>query len=228
MMIHKIKAVENLMQLGFTARQANFFYLVGTQTGVFNLAQYRVFADVNLGAASMTLLRRLESLKYITRLGITYRQHVIHIDHKAFYRAILDKDSRLRRDMSPSLMRRRLHYLDYIVRNPHLKYLPTETAKQEALTFQFGLSEEMLPQQIYTSKSGENTTTRFFPERFPMFLEEASDDISLGIIYGEDPANQFRSFKKFVFANREFLTSIPSLYFVYVSPRACFINTWAA
>lgn len=220
MNLAQTNAVGNLIQLGFTARQAHFLYLVGTHSGVFTMQQYRTYAGVQFGAAQDRLSTRLCALGFVTRIALRQHDHIYHINHKGFYRAILTEDSRLRRGMSAGLMRQRLQYMDYIVRHPGLSYLGTEDAKREAVTVRFGIPEDLLPRQTYTSRNGSSTTTRYFPERFPIFVQETVNAVQLGILYGEDPANSFTSFRRFVLANRAFFDQVPALSFIYVSASA--------
>ncbi|WP_158793117.1 hypothetical protein [Granulicella sp. L60] len=219
MSIEQISAVENLIQIGFTPREADFLYLVGTHSGVFTARQYRTFGGLaTRGGTQQQLLDKLDKYQFIIRIALTQQHQIIHLSHKAFYRAILTEDSRLRRGMSASLMRQRLHYMDYIALNPDARYLTTEAQKIEYLTQQFGLSDAILPRQVYRAKDAANgSSVRFFPERYPMFITEAEGYAGLGIVYGEDPANRFASFRRFVLANRDLFSQIPSLNFTYVS-----------
>jgi hypothetical protein len=207
------------MQLGFTARQADFLYLVGTQSGVFTTAHYRHYTNNDQrGGPQLRLLARLEKYKFVTRIALTGKDQVIHLSNKVFYRAILTEDSRLRRGMSASLMRQRLQYMDYLVRNPDARYLTTENLKCEYLKGQFDIPEELFPFQIYQGKHApKGSTIRFFPERYPMYITEESGYPGLGIVYGEDPANRFAAFRRFAVTNQPLFSKIPMLHFVYVS-----------
>lgn len=220
MNIDQLNAVHNLIDLGFTARQADFLYIVGTHTGVFSMQHYRQFARVAPGNATDRLTRRLLALSFVTRFAVTDKDFVYHLDNKRFYRAILTEDSRLRRGMSPGLMRQRLQYMDYICQHPDERYLTTEQSKREIIAAQFGIADELMPRQMYYAKKGDQSTLRYFPERYPLFIKETDNDVALGIVYGEDPANSFRCFRKFVTGNRAFLDAVPSLHFVYVSLSA--------
>lgn len=218
MNIEQLTAIDNLRDLGFTARQAEFLYLVGTHSGVFTLNHFRTFIkSATYGGREMRLMEKLEARHFVTRIGITRTYQVIHIDNKAFYRAILAEDSRLRREMSPSLMRQRLQYMDYVSRNPEAWYLTSDESRMDLLTGQFLVPEEALPRQVYKSRKSGTTAVRYFPERFPMFVMETPKDVSLGVVYGEDPANSFQSVRKFIAANRAFFDAVPCLHFIYVS-----------
>jgi hypothetical protein len=218
MTIDELQGKANLRELGFTYRQAEFLYLVGTNTGVFTMDHYRTFAGIKSGKACMSLMDRLCALKFVTRIAIEDRLFIIHIDHKGFYRAILTPDSRLRRRMSWGIIRQRLQFMDYIARNPEAQYLSTERSRREIIPAQFGVSERVFPAKVFISQKNKSSTTRFFPARFPMFIRETATDVSLGVVYGEDPAFTFQAFRKFVFAHCAFLDQIPCLYFVYISP----------
>lgn len=182
------------------------------------LNHYRTFIKSNTrGWPEMRLMEKLSARNYVTRIGITRTYQVIHLDNKAFYRAILSEDSRLRREMSPSLMRQRLQYMDYISRNPDAWYLTSDDSRIDILTGQFNVPKDVLPRQVYKSRKSDATTVRYFPERFPMFVMETSKDVSLGVVYGEDPANSFQSVRKFITTNRALFDAIQSLHFVYIS-----------
>jgi len=219
MSIEQISAIENLMQLGFTLRQSEFLYLVGTQSGVFTTEHYRIFTgNAQRGGPQLRLLARLEKHRFVMRIALNRRDQFFHLSNKAFYRAILTEDSRLRRGMSPSLLRQRLQYMDYVVRHPDARYLATESQKCEYLAEQFGISEALFPRQEYSAKNlAHGSTVRFFPERYPMFIMDAAGYAGLGIVYGEDPANRFASFRRFVLSNQTLFSPIPAIHFVYVS-----------
>lgn len=218
MTVDELEGKANLRKLGFTHRQADFLYLVGTNTGVFTMDHYRTFAGIKSGKACMSLMDRLCALKFVTRLAIEDRLFITHIDHKAFYRAILTPDSRLRRRMSWGLIRQRLQFMDYIASNPEASYLSTERARREIIPAQFGVPERAFPTKLFISQKSKSRTTRYFPARFPLFIREIDHEVSLGVVWGEDPAFTFQAFRKFVLAHKSFFDQIPSLYFVYISP----------
>ena len=220
MSIDQMTAVENLMQLGFTVREADFLYLVGTNCGVFTTEHYRLVTGIAArGRVQQDLIRKLDAHHFITRIAITQQHQIIHLRHKAFYRAILAEDSRLRRGMSPGLIRQRLQYMDYLARNPQLRYITTEGDRHRIFTSDFAIAEELIPQRIYRSKANPNDATiRLFPERFPIFVGEQDGISSLGVVYGEDPADRFRAFRRFILAHEELFGAFANLRFVYVSP----------
>ena len=218
MTIDQMNAIQNLVALGFSPREADFLYLAGTHSGVFTMRQLRMFTPGQRGAVQHALAMKLEKHRFITRLAISTYNQVIHLSSKAFYRAILTEDSRLRRGMSAGLMRQRLQFMDYIVLNPEASYLTTEAAKCEIIMAQFGVSRDVLPRQVYRSKTGEATTIRYFPERFPLFIKETATDVLLGVVYGEDPTYSFAAFRKFITSHRPLFDAVPSLSFVYISP----------
>lgn len=215
--LEQMWAAKNLTELGFTLREAEFLYLIGTHTGVFTTAQYRTYISGSRGWAQDHLVSTLDSHRFVTRIGLTERDHVIHISGKGFYRAILNDDSRLRRSMSPALMRQRLQYADYLVHHPELQYLTTETHKYDYLVHQLRIDATLLPQARYHGKESDDFTVRFFPDRFPIF-STSGDQPGLGIVYGEDPGAAYSSFRRFVTNNKPWLQETPALHFVYVSP----------
>jgi hypothetical protein len=219
------QAFANLRSLGFTPRQADFLYLVGTNTGVFTAEHFNLFCGVARGASQTRLLDRLEQHNFALRINLgrgqkNSRTQLFHIRHKAFYTAIMCSDSRLRRGMSYALIRQRIQFLDYIVTYAHNEFLGTEDDKVEYFSNQLSLPLSLLPSHRWRSKKTALSTLRYFPERFPIFTSATDTGHTTGIVYGEDPTAEFRAYRNFMTTNREFFAAIPALHIVYISPSS--------
>ena len=209
-------AICNLQSLGFTWRQAEFLYLVGTQTGVFTAAHFRIFTGTDMGGTSVALVAKLDERGFIKRKKYGPSEW-LHVTHKAFYQAILTPDSRLRRPMSLPLLRQRLQYLDVLVRRTEPQYFGSEAEKVEFFCDTLRVPESLLPQTLYRSKTSGKESLRFFTDRYPVFQTQGTEP-SAGIVYGEDPKGKFESFRKFLQANSKFFDALGKVHLVYVSP----------
>lgn len=207
---------EELEQHGFRPREAEFLYLIGTQTGVFTAKQWGVYRSGKRGNLDQRLINQLTQLHlcYVTPCG---QFNLVMLATKRFYRLIGQEDSRLRRGASAPLLRQRLLYTDYLASNPHIRCLNSTSEKVRFFTETMGMPLSILPQRPYTSKDGSESTTVYFPDRFPIFVEEGSTPL-VGVCYGEDPRGPFEPFRKFLLSHRDFLSQIPKLHFVYISP----------
>lgn len=210
-------AFANLTALGFTSRQSEFLYLVGTNTGVFTAEHYRRFCGILKGKAQTAFFDKLDRLAFTHRITFN-RTQLFHLKHKTFYNAIMCTDSRLRRSMSMSLVRTRLQYLDYIVTYAANNFVGTENDKVALFRDILGLPISVLPSHEWTSRKSFHSTLRYFPERFPVFISGDASAPKVGIVYGEDPEGAFTSCRRFISSHQAFLNAIPHLHVAYISP----------
>jgi len=64
--------------------------------------------------------------------------------------------------------------LDFVLARQEHRYLATEVEKLDYFVGRLGLNHGHLPQRIYRSPYGRRTTTRYFVDKFPLFLSGAS------------------------------------------------------
>jgi hypothetical protein len=63
--------------------------------------------------------------------------------------------------------------LDLVLAHPGYRYLATEPEKLEYFTGVLGLPLSVLPNRRYTSRSGAPPTTRYFVDKYPIFIDDA-------------------------------------------------------
>ena len=102
------------------------------------------------------------------------RTFIYHIGAKSLFEAMGEEDNRNRRWRRPYSVKVKLMGLDFVLAHPEHRYLATETEKLEFFVGTLGLKREWLPLRIYRSRDGRTQTTRYFVDKFPLFLSGAS------------------------------------------------------
>jgi hypothetical protein len=63
--------------------------------------------------------------------------------------------------------------MDFVLAYQEHHYLAMEAEKLDYFVGRLGLKHRHLPQRIYRSRHGRTTTTRYFVDKFPVFLSGA-------------------------------------------------------
>ena len=218
MTINQQTAICNLVSsFGFTDRQARFLYLAGIGAGLFTAAQYGQFTGTKPGAAQEGFIRKLTDHDLVL-CGKQRRVPVFRLTTRKFYEVILTPDSLLRKEMSADRVEQRLQYMDYLAAHPELEYLGTEVDKTQFFATEFGDTKVQIPTSNRTSKSLAGA--RLFPDPFPIFAIRNDSGVAAGIVWGEPPDSKPTALRTFLKRNLDFLSTIPRLHFVYISPHS--------
>ena len=86
-------------------------------------------------------------------------------------RVVLDYE--LKKSIYAPLVKIKLMGLDFVLAHPEHRHLATETETLEFFVGALGLKREWLPLRIYRSRNGRTQTTRYFVDKFPLFLSGA-------------------------------------------------------
>jgi hypothetical protein len=140
--------------------------------------------------------------------------HVYHLHHKALYQAVGEPDSRYRRRASVERAIERLMVLDAVLMKSNLTWLATEREKVAYCRQDRKLSEEHLPRLIF--EGGGSRTVRYFPDKLPLGLSDASDEVAILYLVTEPTARVFRTFLE---SHRALLQRLSKWRLVLVVPR---------
>ena len=89
--------VPDLVQLGYTPREAAFLYLAGASSGFFLARQYARFAQRRPGALIQQLIEKGQAFGHLIALDCGQRRHIYHLCSRTIYRLIGDEESQNRR-----------------------------------------------------------------------------------------------------------------------------------
>lgn len=159
--------VDAVARLGFTPRQAAFLVTVALHSGVCLARHYCTFAGVVWGQIVRDFFAQLVKRRVATACPCArHGAHLYHVQSKTIYRAIGERDSRLRRPVPVARAVERLMVLDAVLAEPALTWLATERDKLAHFTSCTSLPREEMPRLVFRGRAA--TTVRYFPDRLPI------------------------------------------------------------
>jgi hypothetical protein len=166
--------VEALVRLGYTPEEARFIYVVAVHSGYFTHRQFLQFADAKPGKHSHKFVEKLLGQKHATAHNYQSGARVYHIFSRKVFNSIGHDNLRTRRKHQLDYIKTRLMALDFVLSNRSLRYLETEAEKVPYFEQSLKVSPSILPSRTYTSKVSSRSTTRYFVDRFPMYIEDTA------------------------------------------------------
>ncbi|MBZ5634912.1 MAG: hypothetical protein LAO55_17460 [Acidobacteriia bacterium] len=169
--------IQALMRFGYTEREAAFICLVALSGGFFLRRQYCEFAKAGDGGTVTAFIEKLlrnEHGRMVTGFG-NLRVH--HIFARPIYNAIGQENSRNRRERATVAMKNKLMGLDFVLGHPGNTYLMTEQEKFCYFTSTLGIAITDLPVKEFRSPTAEDSTSRYFIDKYPIFLPLTAGEI---------------------------------------------------
>jgi hypothetical protein len=163
-----------IQKFGYTEREAEFLCLAALHGGYFLRRQYNTFHQQRPGGTADRLIEKAVIQGHVRIHESADRTFIYHIAAKSLFEAMGEEDNRNRRWRRPYSVKVKLMGLDFVLAHPEHRYLATETEKLEFFVGALGLKREWLPLRIYRSRNGRTQTTRYFVDKFPLFLSGAS------------------------------------------------------
>ena len=215
--------LSRLESLGYNEVESRFLYLVATHSGHFTARQFLTFAGQHKGCMLDRFIARLLDLGHARSTEYGRNARVLNVFSRQIYGA-LDKDNlRNRRRLSDELIHTRLLILDFVLAQPDLNYLETESAKLTYFHERLGIPLAILPGHIYAGIKSLATTKRYFVDRFPLFLTSADSvaDRTKSIpafTYCDPYGQNLKPFREHLRSYRAFLERLTQFNFIYASP----------
>jgi len=202
--------LDALAQLGYTETEARFIYIVGTHSGYFTSQQYLDFAGVKRGYRSDTLVQKLLAKKHASSDIHRKNARIYHLFSRKVYSAIGKENIRNRRDHEFQFIETRLLALDFVLANQRHDYFETEGDKVRYFCEGLSVEKHALPTKLYLGTRSPSITSRYFVDKFPMFLPGSSivtftyiapddDNLVAFVTHLQNYLPLFRSLKQFNF-----------------------------
>jgi len=203
------------MALGYTEREALFLCLAALHGGFFLRRQFCQFIASHSGGADAVLIEKLINTGH--GIGVTGCQKatIYHISARPFYAALGQEDNRNRRMRPPVSIKNRLMALDYILDHPPHQYLATEQEKVYYFTHTLGLDPGDLPEKPFRSPKGEDSTIRFFVEKYPIFTRDQSEAVCFCFI--DEGTVTLSRFESFLHQYRRLFSHLTQFEVIYVA-----------
>ena len=163
-----------LEKLGYASREAAFLSIAALHSGYFLRRQYCGFIGKEIGGTVAALVEKLLIQKHAVAISAPANTKIYHLGSRPFYAMLGETDNRNRREHSTPAMKKRLLGLDFVLAHPDYRYLATEREKLDYFSGTLGIQLSALPYKRYVSQKRPSTTTRYFVDKYPIFLSETT------------------------------------------------------
>jgi hypothetical protein len=210
--------VHNLMLMGYSEREAAFLRLAGLHSGFFLRRQYCQFTGIRGGRVDTELVEKLLTKDHATAVAGCHKTVIYHLGARPFYAALTAGDNRNRRIRPAVSIKNRLMGLDYVLDHPGPRYLATEQEKISYFTRSLGIAPTDLPSKSFRSPGADNSTTRFFVDKHPIFLreEDASSSV-VGFCFVDEGLATCSRFEAYLHQYRGLFSQLASFEVIYVA-----------
>jgi hypothetical protein len=209
-----------LERLGYTHREASFLSLAALHGGYFLRRQFCSFIRKEIGGTANALVEKLLTQGHATVLPALNNTKIYHLANRPFYALLGESDNRNRREHSPGAMKRRLIGLDFVLANPQHRYLATELEKVEYFSGILGIPQSALPYKRYVSRKSPSTTTRYFVDKFPLFLSNADPvetRLRATFVFVDEGLVTLSAFENYLYQYAELWRALRSFRVIYAS-----------
>jgi hypothetical protein len=190
-----------LRQFGYTAREAEFLYIVAAHSGFFLQRQFMQFVDVaGRGPATYFLKKALQRRHVREHLPERGTQKVYHLFSRTIYAALGKENSRHRRPGRYGLLEKaavRVTGLDFVLAHLGYHYLDEESDKVRYFHQTQAISIDSLPTKVFRGQDGTETH-HYFVENFPISVSSMSLTAISNFTYIEDDIRSLQTFRSFV------------------------------
>jgi hypothetical protein len=218
----KDECLDALKGLGYTETEARFLYIVATHSGYFTARQYLDFADVKRGYRSDALARKLLSKKHASTEIYRKNARVYHLFSRRVYSAIGKENIRNRRNHEFQFIKTRLLALDFILANQRHRYFETEQDKVHYFSEALGVEKNALPTRLYLGTRSPSITSRYFVDKFPMFLPPITGSPVINFTYIAPETDNLAGLVTHLQNYLPLFRNLTQFNFVFLSPCAPF------
>jgi hypothetical protein len=208
--------LHTLKGLGYTRTEACFLYLVATHSGYFTAQQYLDFSRVKRGYRADALTRKVLANNHASAEIYRKNTRVYHLFSRKVYSAIGKENVRNRRKHEFPFIKTRLLALDFILANQQHEYFEAQEDKVGYFTGTLGIRKPLLPAKLYLGLRNHTITTRYFVDKFPMFL--AADSSILTFTYISAGAETLTAFLTHLQHYLPLFRSLQQFNFLFLSP----------
>jgi len=132
------------------------------------------FAAVKRGYRSAAIIQKILAKKHASAEIHQKNARIYHLFSRKVYSAIGKENIRNRRDHEFQFITTRLLALDFIMANRQHDYFETEDDKLRYFCEGLGVERQALPAKLYLGTRNPSITSRYFVDKFPMFLTQGT------------------------------------------------------
>jgi len=224
--------IATLRGLGYTEPEARLLYLVATHAGYFTRRQFLTFTAKSKGWSVHQFTAKMLERGHARAVEYGRQTYVYNLFSRRIYDAIAKTNLRNRRRLSKVAVHSRLLILDFVLAHGNECYLETEADKVTYFHNALKVPLSLFPGRIYRSAKSDSATTRYFLDRFPIYLPGADDPLSLPPVvtftYCDTGHRDLFDYAGHLRSYQAFLRQLPAFNFVYASPDPSRFNRASA
>ena len=211
-----------LRRYGYSEPEAAFLALAALHSGYFLRRQYARILDAKDGGKVGQLMERV--LANAHAKTSTWRQNtqLYHLCARPLYEALGQGENRNRRARALLAIKNKIMGLDFVLAHRQHSYLATEQEKLDYFSRTLALDASCLPAKVYRAALSNVVTTRYFVEKYPMFLAPAAREAAPPVVtfcFVDEGAASLSGFETFLDHYRPLLASLPEFHLVYVADK---------
>jgi hypothetical protein len=206
--------IRTIQALGYSQPEAQFLRLVALHSGYFVRRQFLRYMGAQRGKRAQDFIDELIGRGHACREVFRGDRHLFRLQSKVIYEALGEQDNRNRREHQPSTVRLRLMGLDFILEHPGYRYLMTQEEKLSYLFDQRGIDPQKLPARFF--RSNGTVTTRYFPDGFPQFVDDASPP-AISFVYVDDAQLSADTFRCYLGNCRNLFEALGTVNLIFVT-----------
>lgn len=213
--------IDALQSLGYENAEARFLCLAALHSGYFVRRQFLAFVGARKGWRDDSFTQKLIARKHCIATAFRHNHMVYRLSSKPFFAVLDEHDNRNRREKQPSTIKNKLMALDFVLEHKELSYLATEAEKVEYFTSAAHVPVENLPAKRYQSSRSDQSTLRYFVEKFPIFVSaHGTAKSTVSFCYVDEGVVSTDGFKTFLAHYQPLFSALVGYRIVYVTAQS--------
>lgn len=212
--------VQALRRLGYAEREARFLSMAALHGGYFLRRQYDRFLQQKDGGTTAQMIEKALALKHVQVFTYEHKIHIHHLCARPFYDALGQEDNRNRRPRQPLTIKNKLMGLDFVLEHPGFQHLATEQEKRDFFTRTLEIPIATLPAKLYKGANSHSTTARYFVEKYPIFVSDATIPARPPVVsfaYVDEGTTTLSRFETFLVQYGRLLAALSQFQLIYVA-----------
>lgn len=212
--------IQNLQSFGYSETEARFLCLAALHSGYFLRRQFIAFANTTRGWRAATFINSVLEKGHASPLKYRRDRLVYHLNSKPFYSALGEADNRHRRLRPVFSIKNKLMTLDFVLQHQEHTYFATESEKLHYFLGELNLDPEVLPHANYRSREKRTITTRYFIDKFPIFLSAAAESAAPPVVsfcYIDEGLQSFSGFEYYLRQYERLFNALNRVQVIYVA-----------
>ncbi len=217
--------VQALSRFGYSEPEGTFLCLAALHGGYFLRRQYASFIGGKDGGNVTQLVQKALAQGHLR--SSTWRQNtqLYHLCARPFYEALGQGENRNRRTREVLTIKNRVMGFDFVLAHGDVRYLATEQEKLDYFTGTLNLKVDQLPAKLYRSRKSSSATTRYFLEKYPLFLSPAREESSassppvVSFCFVDEGMVSLSRFESYLRNYRSLFNSLPGFRLVYIAAK---------